>query len=158
MRKWNEAARGEAHTRHHKKPERVAGHWATAPNPSVPGASGRHSQPYGLALGVPAKSRKLDSMSLMGPFPFGIFGLGQWSVHLELASSGSVRHRGSFWQLLLKSTPAAPPLPTPCHANPVKLGHSIKFTKKDHILVYDQMINYRDSGHPKTGLLTAFAR
>jgi len=38
---------------------------------------------------------------------------------LEPAGVGSVRHRRSFWQLLTEATPAAPPLPKPCHANPI---------------------------------------
>jgi len=38
---------------------------------------------------------------------------------LELAGIGSVGHGGSFGQLLTESTPVAPPLSKPCHANPV---------------------------------------
>lgn len=74
-----------------------------------------------FSLGSPAKSRKLDSMSLKGPFQCGIFGFGQWSVHLEPAGIGSVRHRRSFWQLLLChpcSTPATNTLP----CKPNKIG------------------------------------
>ena len=41
---------------------------------------------------------------------------------LEPAGIGSVRHRGSFWQLLTEATPVATPLPKPCHANPTHLG------------------------------------
>ena len=37
----------------------------------------------------------------------------------EPAGIGSVGHRGRFWQLLTEATPVAPPLPKPCHANPV---------------------------------------
>ena len=37
----------------------------------------------------------------------------------ELAGTGSVGHRANFWQLLTEATPAAPPLPKQCHANPV---------------------------------------
>jgi len=37
----------------------------------------------------------------------------------ELVGIGSVRHRGSFWQLLTEATSVAPLLPKPCHANPV---------------------------------------
>jgi len=33
---------------------------------------------------------------------------------LELAGIGSVRHSGSFWQLLTDTTPVYPLLPTPC--------------------------------------------
>jgi len=36
---------------------------------------------------------------------------------LELAGTGSVRHGGSFEQLLTEGTPIAHPLPKPCHAN-----------------------------------------
>ncbi|GAB0206876.1 hypothetical protein GRJ2_003153200 [Grus japonensis] len=41
---------------------------------------------------------------------------------LELAGIGSVRPRGSFWQLLTEATPVAPPphIPKPCHANPTQ--------------------------------------
>ena len=38
----------------------------------------------------------------------------------EPAGIGSVRHRGSFWQLLTEATPAAPPLPKPCHTDPIQ--------------------------------------
>jgi len=38
---------------------------------------------------------------------------------LEPAGIGFIRHGGSFWQLLTEATPIAPPLPKPCHANPV---------------------------------------
>jgi len=38
---------------------------------------------------------------------------------LELAGSGSVRHEGSFSQLLTEATVVAPPLPKTCHANPL---------------------------------------
>jgi len=37
---------------------------------------------------------------------------------LELAGTGSIRHGGSFSQLLTEATPIAPPLPKPCHTNP----------------------------------------
>jgi len=37
---------------------------------------------------------------------------------LEPAGTGSIRQGGSFWQLLTETTPVAPPLPKPCHANP----------------------------------------
>jgi len=37
---------------------------------------------------------------------------------LEPAGTGSVRHGGSFSQLLTEATPIAPWLPKPCHANP----------------------------------------
>ena len=39
---------------------------------------------------------------------------------LELVGIGSIRHGGSFWQLLTEATPVASPLPKPCHANPVQ--------------------------------------
>jgi len=38
---------------------------------------------------------------------------------LERAGIGSIRHRGSFWQLLTEATPVAPLLPKPCHTNPI---------------------------------------
>jgi len=37
---------------------------------------------------------------------------------LEPAGTGSIRHGGSFWQLLTEATPVAPLLPKPCHTNP----------------------------------------
>jgi len=37
---------------------------------------------------------------------------------LEPAGIGSVRHGGSFSQLLTEATPISPPLPKPCHTNP----------------------------------------
>jgi len=40
---------------------------------------------------------------------------------LELADIGSIRHGGSFWQLLTEATPVALPLPKPCHTNPLHL-------------------------------------
>jgi len=40
---------------------------------------------------------------------------------LEPAGTGSIRHRGSFWQLLTEATPVAPLLPKPCCSNPVHL-------------------------------------
>jgi len=43
---------------------------------------------------------------------------------LELAVTGSTRHGGSFWHLLTEATPAASPLPKPCHANPTQSGSS----------------------------------
>jgi len=39
---------------------------------------------------------------------------------LEPAGTGSVRHRGSFQQLLTEATPVASPLPKPCSANPIQ--------------------------------------
>jgi len=33
---------------------------------------------------------------------------------LEPTGTGSVRHGGSFWELLTEATPVAPPLPKPC--------------------------------------------
>ena len=39
---------------------------------------------------------------------------------LELAGIGSVRHGGSFWQVLTEATPLAPLLPKPCHANSIQ--------------------------------------
>ena len=38
---------------------------------------------------------------------------------LDPAGIGSIRHGGSFWHLLTEATLAAPPLPKPCHANPI---------------------------------------
>jgi len=37
---------------------------------------------------------------------------------LEPAGIGSIRHGGSFSQLLTEATPTAAPLPKPCHSNP----------------------------------------
>jgi len=39
---------------------------------------------------------------------------------LELAGIDSVRHRGSFQQLLTKATPVAPLLLKSCHVNPIQ--------------------------------------
>ncbi|KAM9591174.1 uncharacterized protein ACIBXB_006073 [Morphnus guianensis] len=44
---------------------------------------------------------------------------------LELADIGFVRHRGSFQQLLIEATPVTPPLPKPCHTNPIQLKTSV---------------------------------
>jgi len=54
---------------------------------------------------------------------------------LEPAGTGFVRHRGSFWQLLTVATPAAPPPPKPCHANPVQLpSHLLSLTCKSALV------------------------
>ena len=42
----------------------------------------------------------------------------QCRVHL---TAGSIRHRGSFWHLLIEATPVAPPVWKPSHANPVHM-------------------------------------
>jgi len=46
---------------------------------------------------------------------------------LEPAGTGSVGRGGSFWQLPTEATPLAPPLPEPCHANPLQCGRPILF-------------------------------
>jgi len=38
----------------------------------------------------------------------------------EPAGNDSVQHRSTSWHLLTKATPAAPPLPKPCHTNPIQ--------------------------------------
>jgi len=52
--------------------------------------------------------------------PLSLFGLALASSRsvFELASTGSVGHRGSFQQLLTETTLVAPLLPKSCHANP----------------------------------------
>jgi len=39
---------------------------------------------------------------------------------LGAGGTGSIRHRGSFWQLLIEATPVAPSLPKPGHTNPAQ--------------------------------------
>jgi len=46
--------------------------------------------------------------------------LGSGGSILEPAGTGSIRHRGSFLQLLAEATPVASPLPKPDHANPIQ--------------------------------------
>lgn len=46
-------------------------------------------------------------------------GLASGGSVLEPAGVGSVRHWGSFWQLLTETTPVAALLSKLCHANPL---------------------------------------
>jgi len=69
---------------------------------------------------------------------------------VESAGTGSIRHGGSFWQLLTEATSAAPPLPKPCHANPQQwftlkggernMGQEVCFVLGLHVLVLRSVI------------------
>jgi len=48
------------------------------------------------------------------------FGLGQQQVHLGAGWHWLHQTGGSFWKLLTETSAVAPPLPKPCHANPVQ--------------------------------------
>ncbi|KAM9591171.1 uncharacterized protein ACIBXB_006070 [Morphnus guianensis] len=49
---------------------------------------------------------------------------------LELAGIGSIGHRGSFQQLLTEATPVTPPLPKPCHTNPIQVGFAMHYCNR----------------------------